>query len=710
MQQAEELTVQSEELSQQVEEISQQSEELSVQNDELQVQSEEIQSLNTELVQREALLQTLLDAAGIPPDERSAIQHVCRSTLEMAGAPASAVVVHEAQGTDLVIRGAAGLDEAAAGLPGQPSSNGFVRLLIQQSRTASLNDSSLRPDLTLLDVPGQPPFRAVLGAPLRRPGGAFGAVTIYSREKHEWSTQQFRIVEWVAAQAAHILEILRLQEALRRHAALLDLTPDGIFVRRMDGTITSWGSGAERLYGYTKGEAIGRTVQALLRTRYSMPPGEIEAQLEMTNQWTGELVHTAKDGREVIVESRWRATRDERGGIAELLESNVDVTARKRAEEALRRANAELSEADRRKNEFLATLSHELRNPLVPIRYALEMLNAGDGPMTASKAKEVIDRQLAHMVRLVDDLLDVTRVVSNKVRLRTERLTLASVVDHAVEATAPNITQARHSLTVSLPDEPIWLDGDPVRLSQVLTNLLTNAVRYTPPGGRITLSAVPLNGDVVISVTDSGIGLTPEDAARIFQMFAQVGEPGHGGLGIGLALVKGLVELHGGTVEVHSAGPNRGSEFRVRLPRAAAPGASPECAEQVTGDGPRRRVLVVDDNVDSADMLKTFLEIHGHEVHVAYDGLAALATAARVRPDVGLFDIGLPGLSGYELAERLRSDPSHRNIYLIAVTGWGQDEDRERARASGFDAHLTKPTDPEAVRALLIRAAQRLRA
>jgi PAS domain S-box-containing protein len=706
-QQSQELTVQSEELSQQVEEISQQSEELAAQNEELQAQSDEIRTLNSELSQREALLAKLFDTMRFSGTEAAAIQHICRAAIELLGPPASAAVVYENPGQNIVVRGAAGIDEAAAASHSASSGRHFLDLVIEQKRTASLNDATLRPDLALLEVPGQPPFLAVLAAPLAIGGAVSGAIEIYSREKHEWTVQQYRIAEWIATQIAQVLEILRLQESRIRHAALLDLTPDGIFVRKTDGTITDWGAGAERLYGFTRQEAVGARVETLLRTRSPRPRHEIEHDLARVGRWTGELIHVSKDGREIVVESRWLAKRDANGTVEEVLESNVDITARKHAEDALARANVDLAEADRRKNEFLATLSHELRNPLVPIRYALELLDQADSSSGEARPREIIDRQLRHLVRLVDDLLDITRVASNKIRLRPESVQVADVVQHAIESVSLDVAQAGHALTLSLPEEPIWLNGDPVRLSQVLTNLLANATRYTPAGGRIRISVTPLEEEVVISVADSGVGLDAGDVTRVFEMFTQVGEPGHGGLGIGLALVKGLVELHGGSVEARSDGPGHGSEFRVRLPRAAAP--SPAVApEQPTADRAPMKVLVVDDNADSADMLKMFLEIDGHEVFVAYEGASALVTATRVQPMVALLDIGLPDMTGYELAERLRAHPSNNHMYLVALTGWGQDGDRERARAAGFDRHLTKPAHPDMIRAALAEASRLL--
>jgi PAS domain S-box-containing protein len=695
--QSDALAQQSEQLAERTEELSEQSEELSRQNEELHAQSEEVQALNDELAHREALLQVLLHAVRLGRPERAALEDICRSTVEMLGVPVCAAAVYEMEGASLLLRGAAGLDEATTL---RPDGRAFAALVIEQNRSACLNDASLRPDLALPDVVAQVGFQAVLGAPLQDAGRSFGAVCIYSRQPIEWTTHQFRVAEWLADQAAHLLQTIRLQEALRQQAALIDLTPDAIFVRQTDGTITLWGHGAEALYGWTKEEAIGRRTNELLHTRFPVPMTEILDELARVDRWTGELVHTTKDGRQVVVESRWLVRRDGRGEIAELLESNVDVTHRKRVEQALR-------EGDQRKNEFLATLSHELRNPLAPIRYALELLDPDNEHQ--SPAKQVIERQLAHLVRLVDDLLDVTRIASNKIKLRKEPVKLSAIVEQAVEATLTDMERAKHSLHVLLPPQPIWLEADAVRLTQVFTNLLSNAARYTPPGGRIQIGATLSPGDVVVSVCDSGVGLSPTELSRVFEMFTQFGEPGHGGLGIGLALVKRLVEQHGGDVAAHSDGIGRGAEFRVRLPRIPAPVDAPGSSLTAPRAVPeRRRIIVVDDNVDSAEMMRTLLEAEGHDVHVAYDGPSALAKIVEVRPEIGLLDIGLPGMSGYELAEAVRIDPSIAHIYLIAVTGWGQDGDRQRARASGFDEHLTKPADLEVIRTIIARAGRRV--
>ena len=377
----------------------------------------------------------------------------------------------------------------------------------------------------------------------------------------------------------------------------------------------------------------------------------------------------------------------------------MDVTARKRAEEALR-------EADRRKDEFLAMLGHELRNPLAPIRNAAEVLRLlGPADPRLQKAGDVIARQVAHMTRLVDDLLDVSRITRGKVTLHMERIDLAAVVAAAVEHTRPLFEARRHRLAVELPPETVWLEGDKTRLAQVLGNLLTNAAKYSEEGGEVRLTAARDGGEAVVLIRDGGVGIPPDFLPHVFDLFTQ-GQPtlarSQGGLGVGLTVVRRLVELHGGRVEAHSEGPGRGSEFVVRLPlppdggRSGSPteGAAPRPA-------PARRVLVVDDDRDGADSLAMLLRVGGHQVAVAYDGPGAVAAAREFLPDVVLLDLGLPGMSGYEVAARLRQEPALARTLLAAVTGYGQEEDRRRARSAGFAAHLVKPAAPEALHALL---------
>lgn len=373
------------------------------------------------------------------------------------------------------------------------------------------------------------------------------------------------------------------------------------------------------------------------------------------------------------------------------------LDARAASERALAESERSLRNTDQQKTEFLATLSHELRNPLAPIRFASELLNGP--PPVAERARQTIERQVRHLTRLIDDLLDLTRINRNKLELHVRPSELRQLVGDAVDGVSNEVQAARHHLEINLPAQPAWLHVDPDRVVQMLVNLLTNATRYTEPGGRISVGATVQNADVTIYVRDSGQGLEPGDLQRVFERFVQVGTMRHGGLGIGLALVKALAELHGGAVEARSEGLGRGSEFRVRLPLAAhAPG--PVAATEGRAISPSR-ILVVDDNRDAADMLGRLLATRGHEVLVAYDGAEALRESVAFEPQIGFLDIGMPGMDGYQLASRLRRHAKSAELFLVAITGWGQEEDRRRAMAAGFDAHLTKPADPEQITALL---------
>ena len=377
-----------------------------------------------------------------------------------------------------------------------------------------------------------------------------------------------------------------------------------------------------------------------------------------------------------------------------------------------RRAERELRDVDRRKNEFLATLAHELRNPLAPIQLATEMLAClGDGEedrARAAEARKVIERQVTHLVRLVDDLLDISRIKHGKVGLRPEPVSLATVVESALEAARPLFLGRRHALEVTLPEAPVVLLGDPVRLAQILTNLLSNAARYTEPGGRIRVEAACEGDAVVLRVVDSGIGIPAAELAHIFTMFSQAAradEVDGGGLGIGLALAKQLAELHGGSLTAASEGPGKGSAFTLRLPLEAGAVALPEVRPPIqAAPVTPRRVLVVDDNVDAARTLADLLVLEGHEAHVAHDGPSAVEAALRLRPDVAFLDIGLPGFSGLEVAERLRGEPSLAGLFLVALSGWVQPEDLGRSRDAGFDRHLAKPVDLATIERLLALA------
>jgi len=383
----------------------------------------------------------------------------------------------------------------------------------------------------------------------------------------------------------------------------------------------------------------------------------------------------------------------------------AEVAERRAAERALR-------EADRRKDAFLATLAHELRNPLAPLSFAAEILSrTGDTPEEGARrerALRVIERQVAHMVRLIDDLLDLSRITHGKLELRRERVSLAAVIESALETAGPLLHHRRQSFERIVPETPMLLHVDPMRLAQVLSNLLSNAAKYTEPGGRIRLEAVRDGEDVVVSVVDSGIGIPAAHLAHVFTMFGQ----GHraqnavfGGLGIGLALAKRLVEMHGGTLTAASDGEGKGSVFTLRLVRAANEAAA-SLATQVPPSAPLppRRILVVDDNVEAALTLAELLALEGHETHVAHDGPSAVDAARRLRPDVAILDIGLPGFDGLEVARRLRAEPGLRELLLVALSGWVQPDDRARSREAGFDHHLAKPIRLKSLELVLLEA------
>ncbi len=390
---------------------------------------------------------------------------------------------------------------------------------------------------------------------------------------------------------------------------------------------------------------------------------------------------------------------------AELVASNerlqATIAERRRAEEALR-------EAGRQKDEFLAMLAHELRNPLAPIRNAVQVLQQLrlEEP-TLDWGRAVIDRQVGQLTRLVDDLLDVSRLARGQISLKKEPIELRTIVERALETSRPLIEAHRHHLSVALPSEPVYLEGDLTRLAQALGNLLNNAAKYTEEGGRIGLTADRAEDHVVLRVRDSGVGIPPETLPYVFDLFTQGDralDRAQGGLGIGLALVKKLVELHGGRVEASSPGPGQGSEFTLRLPtRSGPPALVAALAEPVESAAPaaRLRILVVDDNADSAESMAMLLHLQGYETRSALDGPAALEAAQVFRPELILLDIGLPGMDGYEVTRRLRTQPHMDKTVLVAMTGYGHQRDYLQAKAAGFDHHLVKPVDPEALQRVL---------
>ena len=498
----------------------------------------------------------------------------------------------------------------------------------------------------------------------------------------------------------------KLEDELRRSEEKFRLLVGGIrdyavFMLDTDGRVASWNAGAESIKGYKAEEIIGEHFSRFY------PPEAIERkfpemELEVATRvgrFEDEGWRLRKDGTAFWANVIITALFDPSGELRGFAKVTRDMTERRRV--------VALEESERKMNEFLAMLGHELRNPLAPIRNALDLMRIqSTGDSTHEWARSVIDRQLTQLTRLVDDLLDIGRISSGKIALHKEPIEVNAAVQRAVEASRPLADASRHTLEVRLSPEPLSVDGDLTRLSQVVLNLLTNAIKYTPAGGRIEVDVAREGASAVVRVKDTGIGMAPELIPTVFDLFVQ-GERSldrsEGGLGIGLTLVKRLVSLHGGTVSVHSDGPGRGSEFAISLP-ALAQSSAPREPQPTAPVVPARRgsrVLVVDDNRDSADTLAALLEAWGHEVRTLYDGPSAIAAAAEFQPNVVLLDIGLPKMNGYEVAVQLRKSGNRRPLILVAFTGYGQDEDRRRVREAGFDYHLVKPLEPAELEKIL---------
>ncbi len=484
----------------------------------------------------------------------------------------------------------------------------------------------------------------------------------------------------------------RAEEERTRLAAIVESSDDAIVSKTLEGIIMSWNRGAERLFGYTPREAIGQPITLII------PPERMEEERRILGCLRDgmrmepfETVRLAKNGRRIDISLAVSPVRNAAGQVVGASKVARDITERKHAENSLR-------EADRKKDEFIALLAHELRNPLAPIRNGLQVMRlAREDAKAIAQDRDMMDRQLSHMVRLVDDLLDVSRINQSKMELRRSRVLLTDVVMSAVETAQPMIDAKRLELTISLPQMPVYLDADLTRLAQVFSNLLTNSVKFTETGGRIWLSAERRGDGVEVTVRDTGIGIPRESLGNIFDMFSQVDrsvERSTGGLGIGLALVKGLVEMHGGTVAAASDGPGQGSTFTVTLPiqttRTELLGTSaPENGDVASRSS--RRTLVTDDNRDGADSLAMLLRLLGNEVRIANDGASAVEQAEAFRPEVILMDIGMPRLNGLDATRRIREQPWGREMIIIALTGWGQDGDREKSRDAGCNGHLVKP-------------------
>jgi PAS domain S-box-containing protein len=471
---------------------------------------------------------------------------------------------------------------------------------------------------------------------------------------------------------------------------------------------------AEQLTGWSSAAAQGRTLESVFNiyNEQSLAPVESPvAQVLRDNRIVGLANHTvlrARDGSERPIEDSGAPIRGPDGEVTGAVLVFRDATADRAARRALIESRDALTEADRRKDVFLATLSHELRNPLAPIRTATRVLETpGLSGADLERSRSIIARQVRHMASLLDDLLDISRITRGVLALKSEPVDLHALMEAAIETAQPLLTAKQHAFRVEWPVEPIGLTVDPLRLTQVIANLLTNAAKYTNRGGHIILGARSHPTSIEIFVRDDGIGIAPAMLPRVFDMFSQIdrgNEHSEGGIGIGLALVKGFVELHGGTVEARSGGFEQGSKFVVHLPsslRTQTPVRSPP--ENLTpreSTGPRR-VLIADDNRDGAEIMAMLLTHSGFEVQLAHTGPEALAIAERQKPDFAILDIGMPGMSGYEVAHAIRAQTWGAAMKLIAVTGWGQEDDKRKAQAAGFDHHLTKPIDPGALERLM---------
>lgn len=543
-------------------------------------------------------------------------------------------------------------------------------------------------------------LRAAWSMPIVSAGGVvLGTFGTYFPERREPTPDERRLVEVLSRTAALAVERHRSDELLRaseeRFRSVFEAMNEGFCLvepvfdaagRAVDYRYLMANPAIEHHMGLK--DVVGRTAREV------MPHHEthwVEAYARVAA--TGE---TFRGEGQVEDLGRWFEVSAFRVGDPALGHVGIlfsDASDRHRADEALR-------DADRRKDEFLALLAHELRNPLAPLRNGLQVMRlAGANTDAADRARGMMERQLGHMVRLIDDLLDVSRIGRGKMELRRERVLLAEVIANAVETARPAVDAGGHAFEASLPTEPVYLDADLTRLAQVFSNLLTNSAKYTPNPGAIRLTAERAPGAVVVRVRDTGVGIPAEALPRIFDMFSQVDrsiERTTGGLGIGLALVKGLVEMHGGSVGAESGGSGAGSTFTVVLPLAPGQPPVPEAGpsrDGVPSGGPSRRVLVVDDNRDSASSMATMLEILGHDVRTAHDGLEAVAAAEAFRPEVILMDVGMPRLNGYEATRRIRGQAWGKAATVVALTGWGQEGDRAQSQDAGCTGHLVKPVD-----------------
>jgi PAS domain S-box-containing protein len=650
-------------------------------------------------------LHELSTALASIPRLADQLKLILATIVRMHGAEKGVISIYDPSRDRLIVAASQGYEpRALEALRELKPGEGATGLAYQSRQRVIIEDADRDPRVTAFrELQRQENVRSVHATPLiARDGEALGSLTVHLPRVHRPTERELRIADICSRKAAVFIERARAEELLgqrdRRFRSVLEssgvpfvvLSP----VRDAAGAIADFrfaylNTAAAHVMGVEPDAYVGRIVSEVLPRAWD-------------DQGRFRLYVEALERNEVREIERPSAADDDRAWyhiIVSPLDGDLavwfaDITQRKNQER-------ELIEADRRKDEFLATLAHELRNPLAPIRQAASIARS-DKATEAQKrwSHDVIERQVQHMSVLLDDLLDVSRITHGTLQLRKQNAALDSIVDAAVETARPLIDARRHQLAIDVAPG-LKVSADPLRLAQVLSNLLTNAAKYTDPGGRIRVTARERDGMIEIAVDDNGIGIAAEDLPRVFGMFAQLrGAEEHsaGGLGIGLALAKGIIGLHGGRIEAASGGAGQGSRFTVSLPNTAAGGEVTRVPHRENGRAKSgKRILLADDNRDAAESLAIILRMEGHEVELVHDGQEALDKFAHRPPDIALLDIGMPRQNGYDVARQIRQIPAGKDVLLIAVTGWAQDSDKERARAAGFDHHLTKPIEPEAL-------------
>ncbi len=676
----------------------------------------------------------------VPPEP--AFERATRLAVKLLNAPVSLVSLVDRDRQ--FFQSAVGLDEPWASRRESPLSHSVCRRVVAQGRPVMVADACLDPALRGGPAVTEFGVAAYLGVPLTMAdGNILGALCVIDHVPRNWTDDdvailddlargamsefdlRVRVAECERVAAEHRRDGERLRESERKLRAVFDATFQFIGLLDPDGKVLQANRSSLQFADTTADAVVGLPFPD---TPWWRGSGASKARLRhaIAEAAQGRFVrfeteHPRANGDAITVDFSLSPVRDDEGRVVMLIAEGRDITEGKRTADALR-------DADRRKDEFVAVLAHELRNPLAAIAHAVRVLELRDGePQLRAQMRDLIENQNRMLTRLVDDLLDVARIARGKVRLRPEPIDLAASVQRAIVTTRPLLHLRNHRLDLHLPDRPVTLRADPLRLEQIFVNLLTNAAKYTDPGGTLTVSAEAVSEAVGgtewarVSIRDDGLGIAAELLPRVFDPFTQDGrtlDHSRGGLGVGLTLVRALVALHGGTVEAHSAGPGRGSEFTVRIP-LSGPGnpapepipvmepplsmapASPAAPTRPEAKPVCRRVLLIDDNVSATEALALILEYWGHAVRICHDGPSGLLAADEFLPDVVLLDIGLPGLDGHAVARVLREHSTHRGVVLIAVTGFGRDDDRRRSEAAGFDDHLVKPLDLGALETLL---------